>query len=160
MPADKHNVMHHIGALSLAFLTPAGRRKVLRDISLDLGRGRILGIVGESGCGKSTLISTVMRLLPANAEVTHGEILFNGNDLLRKSEAELRALRGGRISMVLQDPMASLNPVLSIGRQMIAIPPAHRRSLRENRERAAALLARARIPDATSRLSAYPHNFS
>src|SRR3546814_4548580 len=114
---------------------------------------------GESGCGKSTLISTVMRLLPANAEVTHDEILFNGNDLLRKSEAEMRALRGGRISMVFQDPMTSLNPVLSIGRQMIDIQHRERRSLREKRERAADMLARVGIPDATSRLSPSPPQF-
>src|SRR3546814_18243769 len=73
MPADKHDGILQIRDLSLAFRTPAGRLKVLRDISLDLGRGRILGIVGESGCGKSTLISPVMRLLPSHAEVTRSD---------------------------------------------------------------------------------------
>src|SRR3546814_17899826 len=100
-----------------------------------------------------------MRLLPANAEVTHGEILFNGNDLLRKSEAEMRALRGGRISMVFQDPMTSLKTVLSIGRQMIDIQHRERRSLREKRELAPDMLARVSLPADPSRLSAYHTSF-
>src|SRR3546814_20223207 len=100
MPADKHDGILQIRDLSLAFRTPAGRLKVLRDISLDLGRGRILGIVGGSGCCKATLISTVMRLLPAKAEVTHWAILCNGKDRLRKRESEMLSQRSGRIQMV------------------------------------------------------------
>jgi oligopeptide/dipeptide ABC transporter ATP-binding protein len=160
MSAERRDSILEIRDLSLAFRTSRGRMKALRNVSLDVGRKRILGIVGESGCGKSTLISTVMRLLPANAEVTQGQILFDGEDLLQKSEAEMRALRGGRISMVFQDPMTALNPVLPIGRQMVDIQHRDRRSTREKRERAADMLARVGIPDPASRLSDFPHQFS
>ncbi|CAN5603728.1 ABC transporter ATP-binding protein [soil metagenome] len=146
--------------LSLDFRTPRGRLKALRHVSLAVPRGRIVGVVGESGCGKSTLISTVMRLLPGNAEITGGEIRFDGEDLLAKPEAAMRALRGGRISMIFQDPMTALNPVLSIGRQMSDIQHRERRSSREKRERAAEMLARVGIPDPRARLDAYPHQFS
>src|SRR3546814_11224286 len=101
MPADKHDGILQIRDLSLAFRTPAGRFKVLRDISLDLGRGRILGLVGASGCGQSTLISTVLRLLPANPTLTTGEILFTCHTLLRNSEAAIRALSGSPTSQGL-----------------------------------------------------------
>jgi len=146
--------------LSLSFRTPRGRVKALRNVSLEVPRQTIVGVVGESGCGKSTLVSTIMRLLPTNAEITGGEILFDGQDLLKKSRKEMRALRGGRISMIFQDPMTSLNPVLSIGRQMIDIQHRENRSSREKRERAAEMLQRVGIPDPLSRLDSYPHQFS
>jgi len=146
--------------LSLDFRTPRGRLKALRNVSLHVPRGRIVGIVGESGCGKSTLVSTVMRLLPGNAEITGGEIRFDGRNLLAEPERRMRALRGGRISMIFQDPMTSLNPVLSIGRQMTDIQHRERRSTREKRARATEMLGRVGIPDARARLNAYPHQFS
>lgn len=146
--------------LSLNFRTPRGRAKVLRDVSLDVPRGRILGVVGESGCGKSTLISSIIRLLPGNAEITAGEINFDGRNLLSLSEREMRELRGGRISMIFQDPMTSLNPVRSIGQQMVDIQHRNQISARAKRERAAEMLARVGIPDPVSRLDAYPHQFS
>ena len=146
--------------LSLAFRTPRGRLQALRRVSVQVPRGRIVGIVGESGCGKSTLVATVMRLLPPNAEITGGRILFAGENLLEKSESAMRRLRGGRISMIFQDPMTALNPVLCIGRQMTDIQHREKGSARKKRERAADMLARVGIPDATSRLEAYPHQFS
>jgi peptide/nickel transport system ATP-binding protein len=132
----------------------------LRDVSVAIPRGRIVGIVGESGCGKSTLVSAIMRLLSANAEIAGGEIDFDGEDLLRMSVKQMRGLRGDRISMVFQDPMTALNPVLSIGRQMIDIQHREMRSNHEKRERAADMLARVGIPDPASRLDSYPHQFS
>src|SRR5215203_759949 len=94
--------------LSVDFRTPAGRLHALRDVSLSVGRGEIVGIVGESGCGKSTLINAVIGLLASNAEVVSGRILFNGADLLVMRDTELRRLRGDRITAIFQDPMTAL----------------------------------------------------
>jgi oligopeptide/dipeptide ABC transporter ATP-binding protein len=110
-----------ISGLNVEFATERGRVRALRDIDLTVPRGSIVGVVGESGCGKSTMINSIIGLLAHNAAVTSGSILFEGTDLLLKSERELRDIRGTRISMVFQDPMTALNPVLSIGTQMIDI---------------------------------------
>src|SRR5690606_20156033 len=104
---------------------------ILRNVSLSLPRGRIMGIVGESGCGKSTLISSIIRLLPGNAETTGGQIMFGGQDLLKLNDSQMRSLRGGRISMIFQDPMTSLNPVRTIGQQMTDVQHRLNRSARE-----------------------------
>jgi peptide/nickel transport system ATP-binding protein len=160
MAPRKSDNLLEIRNLSLSFRTPRGQLRALRDVSVDIPRKRIVGIVGESGCGKSTLISTILRLLPGNAEITGGEILFDGEDLLKKSEAGMRKLRGGRISMIFQDPMTSLNPVLSIGRQMVDIQHREKRSRREKHERAAEMLVRVGIPDPATRLDNFPHQFS
>jgi len=146
--------------LSLSFRTPRGRLQALRRVNLEVPRGRIVGVVGESGCGKSTLIASILRLLPPNAEVTGGAIRFEGRDLLELSPRAMRELRGRRIAMVFQDPMTALNPVLSIGRQMIDVQYREGRSRREKRERAVEMLARVGIPDPAQRLEAYPHQFS
>jgi len=149
-----------VRGLTLEFLTPRGRLKALRDVSLDVPRGRIVGVVGESGCGKSTLAAAVMRLLAENAVVREGCIDFEGRNLLALAEAEMRALRGQRLSMVFQDPMTTLNPVLSVGTQMVDIQYRSPLSGTDKRRRAAQMLARVGIPDAESRLRAYPHEFS
>jgi peptide/nickel transport system ATP-binding protein len=147
--------------LSLAFDTGAGAVRALRDVSVRLPRGEILGVVGESGSGKSTLSLAVMRLLPANARITAGEINFGGGNLLGLTEAQMRDLRGRRIAMVFQDPMTSLNPVRSIGLQMADIQHhAPRLSMAEKRRRAATALARVGIPDAMHQLDNYPFQFS
>jgi len=146
--------------LSVDFRTPAGRLHALREGALDVGRGEIVGIVGESGCGKSTLINAVIGLLAANGEVVGGRILFDGADLLRLSPDRLRRLRGDRITAIFQDPMTALNPVLSIGTQMTAIQYRSGQSAREKRRRAVEMLERVRIPDPERRLRQYPHQFS
>ena len=128
--------------LSIDFVTPRGRVRALRAASLAVPRNRIVGIVGESGSGKTTLISAALNLLPGNAEVTGGAVLFEGRDVLALSEAELRALRGRRISMVFQDPMSALNPVLSIATQMIDV------QYREQNDWHADLSIRFRVRDA------------
>jgi peptide/nickel transport system ATP-binding protein len=160
MKTDTQQNLLEIRDFSLHFRTPRGPLKILRDVSLSLPRGRIMGIVGESGCGKSTLISSVIRLLPGNAQIKGGEIVFDGQDLLKLGEAQMRELRGSRISMIFQDPMTSLNPVRTIGQQMADIQHRERRSAREKRDRAAEMLGRVGIPDPLSRLGAYPHQFS
>jgi peptide/nickel transport system ATP-binding protein len=147
--------------LSIDFRTPGGRVHALRRVSLDVPRGSIVGLVGESGSGKSTLALATMGLLPPNAAIAGGRIVFDGADLLAMGEAALRDLRGRRIALVFQDPMTSLNPVLSIGTQMVDIQ--HRdRSLGKAAKlrKAAALLARVGLPDAEQRLARFPHEFS
>ena len=146
--------------LSVDFRTSAGRLHALRDVSLAVPRGEIVGIVGESGCGKSTLINAVMGLLATNAEIVSGEVRFNGVDLLQMPADDLRRLRGDRITTVLQDPMTSLNPVFSIGAQMTAIQYRSGASRWQKRLRALEFLSKVRIPDPERRLSQYPHQFS
>ncbi|CAO3428632.1 ABC transporter ATP-binding protein [Azospirillum endophyticum] len=148
--------------LSVSFATGAGRADVLRGVSLDLGRGRVVGLVGESGSGKSTLVSAIPRLLPRNLSRLEGSIMYGGRDLLALSDRELAALRGTRFAMIFQDPMAALNPVFSIGTQLVDLQRAKRPkdSRRALMARATAMLARVGIPDAGRRLSDYPHQFS
>jgi peptide/nickel transport system ATP-binding protein len=146
--------------LSIDFQTPNGRVHALRNVSLEVPRGSIVGIVGESGSGKSTLALTAMGLLPENAVVCGGAVRFDGQDVLKMPAAQLRDLRGRRLSMVFQDPMTSLNPVLSIGTQMVDIQYRDRTGAAEKRRKAAAILGRVGIPDAEQRLGRYPHEFS
>ena len=101
--------------LSVEFKARKRVIKALRDVSLDVPTGKIVGVVGESGCGKSTLILAIMRLLAPNATITQGEVHFGRRDLLKLREADMQSLRGTEISMIFQDPLTSLNPVVSIG---------------------------------------------
>ncbi len=158
MAGDSH--LLSIRDLSVDFRTPRGTLKALRDVSIQVPAGRIVGIVGESGCGKSTLISAIMRLLSPNAEIPNGQILLDDRNLLTLPEREMRLLRGTRLSMIFQDPMTALNPVRRIGDQMTDIQYRDPVSLREKRRRAAEMLEKVGIPDATARLKAYPHQFS
>ena len=149
-----------VRALSVEFSTARGPLKALRSVDLDVPAGSVVGVVGESGSGKSTLAGAVMRLLAENTRITAGEVRFEGRDLLRASNAEMRAIRGERISMVFQDPMTSLNPVLSIGTQMVDIQYRRDRSREEKSARAVEMLRRVGIPDAERRMAHYPHQFS
>jgi peptide/nickel transport system ATP-binding protein len=147
--------------LSIDFQTPRGPVHALRGVSLAVPRGSIVGIVGESGSGKSTLSLAAMGLLPPNAMVRGGRILFDDADVLTMGPAQLRDLRGRRVSMVFQDPMTSLNPVLSIGTQMLDIQYRDRSlGTSDKRRKAAAALRRVGIADAEQRLDRYPHEFS
>ena len=146
--------------LSVDFRTAAGRLHALRDVSLTVPRGEIVGIVGESGCGKSTLINSVIGLLSGNAEVASGRILFNGADLRTMHPDELTRLRGDRITAIFQDPMTALNPVLSIGTQMTEIQYRSGLSREAKRARAVEFLEKVKIPDPERRLGQYPHQFS
>ncbi|MFO7757897.1 MAG: ABC transporter ATP-binding protein [Roseovarius sp.] len=149
-----------VSGLSVSYATRQGSLQALRDVSLDVQSGQIVGVVGESGCGKSTLISALMRLLPENARVTDGRIDLDGEDILTASPRRLRAMRGREMSVVFQDPMTSLNPVLSIGRQMRDIQYREGVSTAEKDRRAAHMLGRVGLPDPEARLRGYPHELS
>lgn len=146
--------------LSVSYATPRGELKALRDVSITVPERKIVGIVGESGCGKSTLISAIVRLMAPNARVGAGSVTFKGENLLTKSEAHMRGLRGAEISMVFQDPMQTHNPVLTVGRQMIDIQYRDALSKADKRKRAAEMLALVGIPDPVARLNQYPFEFS
>ena len=146
--------------LSVSYQTKRGLLRALRNIDMQIQPGRIIGIVGESGCGKSTLNSAIIRLLAPNARIDGGSIRFKGNDLLGLDTEAMRALRGDEISMVFQDPMTSLNPVLTIGRQMTDIQHRDNRTKTEKLTRAARMLERVGIADAAEQLNRYPHHFS
>jgi len=147
--------------LSVAFRSPAGTVQALRRVDLTARRGEIVGLVGESGSGKSTLALAATRLLPANAEIRSGTVAVCGQDVLSLPPAGLRKLRGQTVAMVFQDPMTSLNPVLSIGSQMIDIQYRDSTLSRTGkRARVLAALERVGIPDAAQRLASHPHEFS
>jgi oligopeptide/dipeptide ABC transporter ATP-binding protein len=151
-----------IRGLALDAATARGPAHILRGIDLDVPRGRILGLVGESGSGKSTLAACLLRLLPANLVRLEGEIVYEGQDLLALAEPDMAAYRGRRIAMIFQDPMTALNPVFSVGTQLVDV--ARRRepglSRPEALARAEAMLAKVGMADARLRLSAYPHQLS
>ena len=146
--------------LSVSFDTRAGALQALRKVSIKVPAGEIVGVVGESGCGKSTLIGALLSLLSENARVVGGEVLLDGEDVLRATPRRLQAMRGREMSVVFQDPMTSLNPVLSVGRQMRDIQYRERISDAEKSRRAAAMLGRVGLPDPEAKLHAYPHELS
>jgi peptide/nickel transport system ATP-binding protein len=151
-----------IEGLRTTFRTRAGEVAAVDGVDLSIARGRVLGIVGESGCGKSVLSLSIMRLVPPPGRIASGRILFNGSDLATLSAAEMRAIRGGRIAMIFQEPMTSLNPAFTIGDQIVEAMRAHDRSTSAQvlRARAIAALERVRIPAAARRFDDYPHQLS
>jgi oligopeptide/dipeptide ABC transporter ATP-binding protein len=143
------------------FATRAGVIRAVDHASLSLDRGEVLGIVGESGSGKSAIAQSIMGLIEPPGRIAQGRILFDGVDLLRQSPAALRRIRGARIAMIFQDPTATLNPVLPIGRQIAEMLRYHRRlGRRAAREQVVAMLDRVGIADARTRLRLYPHEMS
>jgi oligopeptide/dipeptide ABC transporter ATP-binding protein len=138
-----------------------GLVRAARGLDFAVNHSRTLGVVGESGCGKSITALAIMRLLPRGAEVTAGEIIFEGEDLLKKDDRQMRALRGRRIGMILQDPMVSLDPLFTIGDQIEEALGVHGgMSRRERRKRAIELLTLVGIPSPETRLKQYPHEMS
>ena len=133
----------------------------VRGVSFDVRQGRRLGIVGESGSGKSLTALSLMRLLPPRARIAAGHVLLRGRDLASVSEREMARIRGGRISTVYQDPMSSLNPLMTVGAQIAEAIGAHERvGRREARERAIDVLGDVGLPQPERRLDDYPHQFS
>ena len=148
--------------LTTQFVTQDGVVKAVNGVSLDLEEGGTLGIVGESGCGKSVSMLSTMRLIPQPpGRIVAGEVLFQGQDLLKISEEEIRQVRGNRIAMIFQDPMTSLNPVLTIERQISEALELHLGMDRKQaRRRSIELLEIVHIPDASAHVDDYPHQFS
>jgi peptide/nickel transport system ATP-binding protein len=148
--------------LETHFFTEDGVTRAVDGVSFDVGPGETLGIVGESGCGKSVTALSMLRLLPDRiGRTVGGSVHFDGIDLLTLSEAEMRDIRGNRIAMIFQEPMTSLNPVLTVGHQIAEALRVHKRVSREKaREGARRMLEVVRIPDAQSRVDDYPHQFS
>ncbi len=147
--------------LEVQFALREGALTALHDVSFKLDRGERLGIVGESGAGKSVAAFAILNLISQPGAITAGEVLFDGQDLSKISAEELRQIRGNKISMIFQDPMMTLNPVLTIGNQMIECLRAHRKISRANaREIALLKLQQVQIPSPEKRLNAYPHELS
>jgi oligopeptide transport system ATP-binding protein len=148
--------------LKTQFFTQDGVVHAVNRISYSIDKGETVAIVGESGSGKSVGVMSLIRLIPQPpGKIVDGEVWFDGQDLLKLSEDELRQIRGNRIAMIFQDPMTSLNPVLTIGRQITEALELHLRMNREQaRKRAVQLLEMVGIPGAESRLDDYPHQFS
>lgn len=147
--------------LKTVFFAAEGTLSVLEGVNLSVRRGETLGIVGESGAGKSVTALSIMQLVPYPGRIVEGEIIFNGVDLLKKSPNEMRTIRGNQISMIFQEPMTSLNPVLTIGRQIIEPLLFHRNfSVKAALKEAIHLLHLCGISSAKQRINEYPHQLS
>jgi oligopeptide/dipeptide ABC transporter ATP-binding protein len=151
-----------VNNLKTHFFTAGGIVRAVDGISYDVGQGETVALVGESGCGKTVSALSVMRLVAAPAgRIVDGQVLYKGRDLLALDEESMRKIRGREIAMVFQEPMTSLNPVLTIGRQLTETLEIHLgMTPTQSRDRAAELLAMVGIPDAERRLAQYPHQFS
>ena len=150
-----------VRGLTTAFHTDAGSFNAVDTLDLSIEAGRTLGLVGESGCGKSVTALSVMGLISSPGKVTAGEVLFEGTDLLRLPPSALRDIRGNRISMIFQEPMTSLNPVFTVGYQLIEVLRLHMgMGPAAARKRAIALLDEVGIPDPEFKINAYPSQMS
>ncbi|MET0195205.1 MAG: ABC transporter ATP-binding protein [Hyphomicrobiaceae bacterium] len=147
--------------LQTHFRTPDGVNRAVDGVSFHVEEGETLAVVGESGCGKSVTANSILRLVPEPPGKIAGSIRFRGTDLLKLSEREMRSIRGNDISMIFQEPMTSLNPVLTVGRQLGETLRLHERlGRREADERAVEMLRLVGIPEAKRRLDEYPHQMS
>lgn len=147
--------------LNLGFETEAGFKQALYDVSFALEKSQIHALVGESGCGKTISAMSILRLLPKTAKITGGEIFFEGKDLLKLDNKELENIRGSKIALIPQDPMTSLNPLFTIGNQLLEVIEKHQ-GLKgaEANKKAIEALELVQIPSAKERLNIYPHEFS
>jgi len=151
-----------VRSLTTHFVTEDGLVRAVENVSLDIHPGEVLGLVGESGCGKSVTGLSILRLLPVPpARIVNGEILFGGRNLLELTEGEMEKVRGNDIAMIFQEPMTSLNPVFTIGDQIIEAILLHQGvNEGEARKRVVELLDRVKIPSPETRIDAYPHQLS
>ena len=151
-----------VRGLTTHFFTQEGVVKAVDGVSFDLEEGEILGLVGESGCGKSVTALSIMRLIPdPPGRTVRGQVIFEGQDMLKLSGSKMRNIRGNRIAMVFQEPMTSLNPVLTVGRQLTETLELHLKMGRSQAgDRARELLSMVGIPDAARRFKDYPHHLS
>ncbi|RXH20501.1 ABC transporter ATP-binding protein [Bradyrhizobium guangzhouense] len=160
--ADISDLVLEVKNLKTVFFTNSGLFKAVDDVSFTVKRGETLAIVGESGCGKSVTALSLMRLVPdPPGRIVGGSVALEGTDLLALSEAEMRKIRGNRISMIFQEPMTSLNPVIRIGDQIVEAVRLHRNlSTREANDIAVEMLRLVRIPEPARRACEYPHQLS
>ena len=147
--------------LNLGFNCECGFRQALFDMSFSLENGKMHALVGESGCGKSISAMSILQLLPKNAEITGGEIIFKGKNLLKASKKDLQHIRGAEIALIPQDPMTSLNPLYTVGDQLLEVIKIHQGLRgREAFNKAVEALEAVQLPCAEERMKAYPHEFS
>jgi oligopeptide/dipeptide ABC transporter ATP-binding protein len=147
--------------LRTSFFTPQGEVRAVDGVSFSAFPGKLMGLVGESGSGKTVSVLSIMRLLPESARIGGGSIIFEGSDLLKLSEAEMRGVRGARIAMIFQEPMTSLNPVFTIGSQIAEAIKLHQHTGRqETRDRTIEALRMVGISDPERRIKDYPHQLS
>ena len=154
---------------SLDFNTFDGVYQAIKEVNIDLAKGESLGIVGETGCGKSVTAKSILKLVPSPpGRVRSGRILFNGEDLVQASEERMRAIRGLDIAMIFQDPMTFLNPVFTVGNQLVDVIMAHQRFLpkkesrtrREAKDHAIEMLRKVHLPNPETQFNNYPHQLS
>ncbi len=157
----EENVLE-IKDLKTYFYTPDGIVKAVDGINLSIKKGSLLGIVGESGCGKSMTAMSILNLVPQPpGRIVSGEILYEGRDILKLKESEMRSIRGAKISMIFQEPMTALNPVFTVGEQIAEALRVHKgMNRREAMDKAAELLSLVNIPSARDRVRDYPHQLS
>jgi peptide/nickel transport system ATP-binding protein len=160
-PGQATQPILEIENLSISFFTRAGEMPAVMDFSCKVMPGEAMGIVGESGCGKSTVALGIMRDLSNIGRIVGGRIKFQGRDMGELSEAELRALRGSKIAMIYQEPMASLNPAMKVGEQLMEVPLIHEKVTRAQAyERAVETIKAVRLPDPERMMRSYPHQLS
>ncbi len=147
--------------LNLSFQSAGVDYQALHNVNLELNKGEMLALVGESGCGKTVTAMSVLRLLAPNAKITSGEIIYDNKNLLILPEKEMQKIRGREIALVPQDPMTSLNPLYTIGSQLLEVIEIHQNLKGDAAEKVAVdVLNQVKIPNAKERLKAYPHEFS
>ncbi|MBO6181323.1 ABC transporter ATP-binding protein [bacterium] len=147
--------------LNLGFNVEDSFQQALFDVNFSLEKGQTLALVGESGCGKTMSAMSILNLIPKTAKITGGEIIYNGENLLDKTQKEMSKIRGGKIALIPQDPMTSLNPLYTVGDQLLEVIKIHK-GLKGNEAKRQAIEAfeAVQIPDARNRLNNYPHEFS
>ncbi|MSP48954.1 MAG: ABC transporter ATP-binding protein [Alphaproteobacteria bacterium] len=162
MPDAPNETLLSVRNLTTVFATRKGEVTAVDDVSFDLGKNEVLGIVGESGSGKSVTALSILGLLPEPpGRVAGGQVLFEGQDLLTLSESRMQAIRGGDISMIFQEPMTSLNPVFSVGDQVMETIRVHEKlGQKDARDRAIEMLTKVGIPSPERRIDDYPHQLS
>ena len=155
------SLLLNINNLKTYFVLAEGVVQAVDGVHLEIGKEEVLGLVGESGCGKSTVALSILRLIRPPGKIVGGEIWFEGEDLLRKSEGEMREIRGGKISMVFQNPTSSMNPVYTVGSQIAEAIKLHQDVQKHQiKEKVVEILHKVGIPDPSKRMEDHPHEYS
>lgn len=162
MSDNKNNIILEVKNLDVRFFVEEGILPAINNLSFSIKQGEVLGIVGESGCGKSMTALSIMGLIRNPGKITGGKIIFHGKDLAKLSDKEIRKIRGKDIAMIFQEPMTSLNPVTTVGDQIIEVILAHedKTNKKEAREKAVEMLKLVNIPMPEKRIDEYPHQLS